>query len=373
MPWLLEYAAGALCVVLVLSDIFRTVLLPRPTHRALRLGPILGRSVGPLWRGLAGRMRSPRTRQTLRASLAPLLLVASILIWVAVLILGYAAMLHARRFDMQPPPGFGDALFHAGSAFTTIGFTSVHISGPSRVTVVLAGMTGLAGVTILATFILSVQSSLQDREVRVIQIGVITRAPPTGLALLVGIGRNDSHDRLAVVFRTWNDWAADVLQSHRANPILMHFRSAEEDCEWLAALGAVLDAASIVLAVADEDRMNAASSAAREFLLTGTHVLRQLAAIFRVEGGLDAAEPGPSRRCEARELDSVREALAKAGYAVTAGPEALDRLNRLRSAYLDDLCALAERFDVRIERNIAARGAGRGGPLQAGSGFDPAG
>jgi len=51
-------------------------------------------------------------------------------------------------------------------------------------------------------------------------------------------------------------------------------------------------------------------------------------------------EPGPSRRCEARELDGVREALAKAGYAVTAGPEALDRLNRLRSAYLDDLCAL---------------------------------
>jgi len=35
-------------------------------------------------------------------------------------------------------------------------------------------------------------------------------------------------DQLSALFRDWEQWAADVLHSHRANPTLLHFRSADE-------------------------------------------------------------------------------------------------------------------------------------------------
>jgi hypothetical protein len=77
----IEFLAGVALVLLVLSDIFRTILLPRPTHRALRLTPLLDQTLSPAWRWGASRIGVPRARQTLRASLGPLLMLLSILIW----------------------------------------------------------------------------------------------------------------------------------------------------------------------------------------------------------------------------------------------------------------------------------------------------
>jgi hypothetical protein len=351
MAFLIEYCVGIIVILTVLSDIFRTVLLPRPTHRALRLGPVLGRTLAPLWRRMAGRLRSPTARQTLRASLGPLLLVLSILIWVAALVLGYGLMLHARAFDMQPPPDLATSLYYAGSAFMTIGFTDLTIQGPSRVTVVLAGMTGLAGVTILATFILSVQSALQAREVPVIQLAAITKCPPSGLVLLTCVGRNDSHGRLADIFRTWSQWAATVLHDHRANPVLMNFRSADERCEWLAALGAILDAACLVIALVDRDGIEDGSALAREFLLVGSHAVTNLATIFRLEGGAEPSGTSPDP-CGPEEVAALRSALDASGYRLRPEDDSGAKLRELRGGYLSDLLALARQFDIAVDPRL---------------------
>ena len=49
----LELSAGIVIVALVLSDVFRSVVVPGATQRALRLGPMLGTAFLPLWRSLA--------------------------------------------------------------------------------------------------------------------------------------------------------------------------------------------------------------------------------------------------------------------------------------------------------------------------------
>ena len=352
-----EYLAGAVLVLIVLSDIFRTVLLPRPAHRALRLGPLLGMSLAPLWRRLARGFGTAARRQTFRASLGPLLLTMSILVWAGLLVAGYALMLHARAGDTRPTPDFLDALFEAGSAFVTIGFTDLQITGPSRIVVVLAGMTGLAGVTILATFILSVQASLQAREVLTIQLGATVKRPFTGLAILLALRHNNSHDLLPDLFRDWSRWSAGVLYSHHANPILIEFRSAEEDGEWLAALGALLDAATIVLAYMDGEKLVEEFSAAREFYLTGGHAVLELARLFAVDEADEERPEDPASDA------TIRDALEDAGYAISPAADSAERAARFRASYLGRLRALADEFDIRIEKDLLARPAENAGPL----------
>jgi hypothetical protein len=282
----------------------------------------------------------------------------SILVWAGLLVLGYALMLHARNFDLRPPPDFLDALYDAGSAFVTIGFTDLSISGPSRLVIVIAGMTGLAGVTILATYILSVQSSLQAREVLTIHLAATMTRPFTGLAILLALGRNNSHSRLPSLFLDWSRWSANVLYTHRANPILMEFRSTEEDGEWLAALGALLDAATIVLAYLDPKASVEEFSAAREFYLTGGHAVLELARLFGLGGaGDDPREHQPERD------EEIRRSLREAGYPVSDGDGSARKAAKFRSSYFGRLRALADAFDIRIERDLMAIPADEVGPL----------
>ena len=163
---MIEFVAGVGLVLLVLSDIFRTILLPRPTVRALPLSPLLGRLFVPLWFKATERIKSTRLRQTARASLAPLLIILALLFWVALLVFGYGLMIHADSKDIGPAADLAETVYLAGSAFFTLGVGNSIVSGPARFLVVLAGLSGLASVTIGATFLLTVQQALHRRDRR---------------------------------------------------------------------------------------------------------------------------------------------------------------------------------------------------------------
>jgi hypothetical protein len=150
-------------------------------------------------------------------------------------------MIHADSKDIGPAADLAETVYLAGSAFITLGVGNSIVSGPARFLVVLAGLSGLASVTIGATFLLPVQQALHRREVL-----VLSTLSVAGL-ILETYGLNEAPDALAELFRDWEKWAADVLHSHRADPVLAHFRSTDEDGEWLAVFGAVLDVAALLL------------------------------------------------------------------------------------------------------------------------------
>ena len=101
---LIEFVGGLVLVLVILADIFRSVLLPRPTHRALRLGPLLGATLAPAWRRIAVRIQLRTARQTFRASLGPLLLVFSISLPIQ------TSTMMAQRSATKPMPARGSAL-----------------------------------------------------------------------------------------------------------------------------------------------------------------------------------------------------------------------------------------------------------------------
>ena len=335
----MEFAIGFAIVALVLSDIFRTILLPRPTHRALRLAPIIGEVVVPAWLRVARRFSSPNTRQTIRGSLGPFLLLASLFIWLMALFLGFGLMMHATGEAVQPRADLVDSIYHAASNFLTLGMAPSTATGLAQVVTVASGMVGLSSVTVVATFLLSVQTELNDREVLVLRTEVAAGRPPTGLALLETIGRTGMTDELASLFRDWEHWAARVLHTHRANPILIQFRSADEDGEWLAVFGAVLDAASLLCATVESKGAEGGGAAARLFLAMGSRTARTLAELLYLEVVEDPAD----RPLDTVEFREVRRRLAAAGYAVTndetAAAADFDEMARRYRRHIGTLCS----------------------------------
>jgi hypothetical protein len=345
----LEFVAGAGLLVVLLSDIFRTVLLPRPTRHALRLAPVVAGAVAPAWLRAAGMLASADSRQAFRGSLGPMLLVVTLLVWVGGLFLAFGTMLHAFADRLAPPATFGDGVYYAASAFLTLGVAPATASGAARVIAVAAGLVGLATVTVLVTFILSVQNEITRREVLVLRTEVSTGRPPTGLALLETYARSGMVDQLAGTFRNWEEWAADVLHSHRANPVLAHFRSADEDGEWLAVFGAVLDAAALLLATVEHKQIEGAVSAARLLLAMGSRTVSDLADIFRLQPETEFARPDAI----ASEVRRGREWLAQCGYAVVPDEEgSIAKAHELFQHYQPQLAALCRELHIPTARHL---------------------
>ncbi len=332
-----EGLAGAGLVGTVLSDVFRSVVVPRPTTGRLRLGPVLGSSA--LRAVLAWTRRRPRQRQSLLGALGPVLLVTSMLVWVALMILGYGLLLHALGAGLRPVPSLGDALYGAGSVFLTTGLNGQEaVSDGVRLLTAAAALSGLAVVTLVVTFLLQVQTALHRRESLVLRLGVRTGPRPSGAGILLAHARLGGEGEAALrgFFGEWETWIADVLLTHRAFPVLAYFRSTDEECEWLAALGAVLDAAALVSAL---DHHGAAEHA-RLCCRLGTRLTTELAAQFGLRAPM---APGLTEAAFQEALGGLRQA----GYAAgPGGGTAWADFQALRSRYMPPLLAVTDRFGI---------------------------
>ena len=74
------------------------------------------------------------------------------------------------------------------------------------------------------------------------------------------------------MFVEWERWAAEVLDSHVAYPLLGFFRSSHDNLSWISALGTVLDAASLVLTTIT----GVPRGEAKLFKRVGTHLVEDI-------------------------------------------------------------------------------------------------
>jgi len=80
-------------------------------------------------------------------------------------------------------------------------------------------------------------------------------------------------DALPSLYTSWEEWSADVAESHTTYPVLLLFRSPEPWFSWLLGLLAVLDSAAMHLALSP----STASSQARLCLRMGFTLLNRIA------------------------------------------------------------------------------------------------
>jgi hypothetical protein len=246
---MLEITLGVTLVALILYDVFSGIVVPRSTSPVLRLAPFL--VFGILWPAYL-RVVSLRPlrkwRYELLSVFAPLTFAIVMLVWLGMMILGYAFILYGMRMDMRPPiADFPEALYFAGTSVLTLGFGDVVALGPqARVVVLIAAITGLTFMALEVSNLFTLQSLVQQREQVVNSIISRSGAPASGVVILLRYKELNILPALNSSFLQWENWIASILESHRAYNMLLFFRSTNRTESWVSVLGAMLDAATLL-------------------------------------------------------------------------------------------------------------------------------
>src|SRR5262249_55366492 len=85
-------------------------------------------------------------------------------------------------------------------------------------------------------------------EFRISLLDAHAGSPPTAGALLVRHPPNRRARRLTAILAEWENWSAELLETHLSYPVLAYYRSQHEEQSWVAALTVILDACALVLA-----------------------------------------------------------------------------------------------------------------------------
>jgi hypothetical protein len=335
MGQVLEGTVGGVLVALVLLDVFLSVVVPRRAPRAGRRLRVTGYVVPGLWAGwrwVGLRMASAERREVFLGTFGALIVIVLLIAWVAGLVVGYGLLIDAVRAQLRPEPeGFGTSLYFAGTSMLTLGFGDVvAVGGFARLVALVAAATGLGLFALVITLLFTLYGSFQRREVAVVVLEAGAGAPPSGVTLLETYAVAGILDDLPRVFREWQSWAAEVLDSHLAYPVLAYFRSSHDNDSWISSLGAVMDASTLVLTTI-KDGPKGWAKLSRS---VGGHCLEDLVAYFGLQS---EAEVGVERT----EFDEARRRLQRAGFVLEDADRSWDNFVRLRREYAGRVNALA--------------------------------
>ncbi|HKW45381.1 MAG TPA: potassium channel family protein [Candidatus Eremiobacteraceae bacterium] len=329
--------AGAFVVALILYDIFLTVLVPRPASRFGRLSARYIPLAWRYWRSAGLAMRDTNRRDAFLGVFAPFGVISLLALWELSLIVGFALVLFGLHDQVRPAlTTFGDAMYFAGTSFITIGFGDfVGTTMASRLLSLAAGATGLGTTAVVLTYVFLMFGAYQRREVRVTMVDVRAGAPPSGVAFLVTHAELDIRSSMPATFVDIQAWAAEIMDTHLAYPMLFYFRSSHDHASWVAALGAVLDAATLlVTAVSDEP-----TGQASLLVDAGTHAMHDIADYFGmpISGGAGV---------ERSEFVDARARLGGAGYALRDEEASWNAFCSFRSRYAESLNSIARYWAI---------------------------
>ena len=318
----IEGVLGFLLAGLTLRDVFDTAVVPGRVHGSLKISRRLTFLGLPVWKRFS--------RRGVGVDFAPTMLVATFVVWMLFLVLGFGLMAHAlRRFFEPALTTLSEGLYVAGSALATIGLGNSAAHGPAAVVVVGAGLCGLAVMTMAVTYLLEVQGHIAARDVGVLKISTTAGDPPSAIAVLERYAQLGCEDELTDILRDGRNWCATVLQSHASHPSLIYFRTTGTGAGWPAVLGALTDLALIIQLLLDRGPGYGPSILARE------EAQRLAQDVVR----LLALEPAPAETPHA-EVEALCHRLAAAGYTLRADRD-VPRFASERAKHASAIDALA--------------------------------
>jgi hypothetical protein len=273
--------------------------------------------VNKIFRLAAGAADDYRGRDRVRSGQASAILLASLVAWLGVALIGYWLLMWPLVRG-----GIGTAFSTAGSSMFTLGFAEPS-GAPPAVVVFAAAVTGLVIVTLQIAYLPSLYAAFNRRETEVTLLNARAGVPSWGPELLVrthyalGTGVS-SLDTLPALYAQWERWAADVTESHTTYIPLVRFRSPRPLSSWVTALLAVLDSAALYLALSPG---SAPAVPARLCLRSGFVCFREVAQAmgFTVP---DEPVPGGQIALSYQEFLDAVERLREVDFPIERDPEA---------------------------------------------------
>jgi hypothetical protein len=320
--------AGLLLILSVLLDAFETVVLPRRVQRHFRISAWFYPRTWIPWRRISSRIKSRSQRENFLGYFGPLSLIFLLALWAAGLIVGFALLQYGAGGHLrlnQEPLTFGRLLYHSGETFFTLGYGDIiPSSGVARALSVLEAGMGFGFLGIVIGYLPTIYSSFSRREIEISLLDARAGSPPTAAELLMRLGSSPRQDVLDQVFRDWERWAAELLESHLSYPALSFFRSQHNNQSWLGALTTILDTTALVIAGVE----GIASEQAKITFAIARHASVDLAQVVKAR-----YDPETPDRLSAAELARLRQVLAERGVRLREGVEAEQKLAQLRALY----------------------------------------
>jgi hypothetical protein len=240
---------GLVLVVFTLVDAISTLVVARGLTARWRPTRQFYWATWYLWRGLGRRLKG-RRQESFLSAYAPLTLLALLALWLVGLLVGWSLVYVAGRGSLEGAGGYASLLYYSGTCLFTLGFGDILAqSAPLRLAALAEAGTGVATMALAISYLPTLYASYGRRESR-----LLTLDDPSGTRIqpsaIIGIwAPGGDVDRLYRFFGEWENWTADILESHVSFPMLALFRSQHRGQSWITALGVVLDAAAMTCAV----------------------------------------------------------------------------------------------------------------------------
>ena len=359
---ILQLSLAASLISLALFDVFQTVVVPRWTSRRWRIAPHLIEVLWHFWLFVAERLRDKRRRDDWLGTFAPLSVIVILIAWVGALTCGYGLIIYTLRDQVnEHPTTFAGSCYIAGTSFLTIGYGDyVPATNLMRFIFLTAAAAGLATFALVISWLFTLYQSFARREALVLTLDARAGSPPSGVMLLQTYAALEMTGELHPTFSAWEFWTADMLDSHLAFPLLPFFRSSHDDQSWISAMGAVLDAATLVISTVESapqgEKLGLGS--AHMMYRLGCHAVTDLSNYFRLRLPRklrEYKEGVPHPGVENHEWLAARRALQKAGYSLKPSEESWQDFAEKRAAYAWQLNNLAKLFAAAPSQWIGDR------------------
>lgn len=244
---------GSLLVLLLASDVFLTVF-----HSRGRGGPVSRRHNRLLWAMLRRLARGSHSPALLSLG-GPVMVVATIAMWVLLLVTGFALIFYPWVATFLVSPGslrtpWAEALYYSAYTAATLGFGDVVANSEAlRLITTLEAFGGFALLSVSMTYFLSVYRQLIVMQSLAADIsGLFASGGPERV---VDFAREEGHEVLARWSEQLSRGLSTVLLSHFQYPVLHYFWAKKPSRALPVQLGPLLGLRRLVLE-ADSPPMN---------------------------------------------------------------------------------------------------------------------
>ncbi|MFZ0882348.1 MAG: ion channel [Candidatus Acidiferrales bacterium] len=344
---ILPAVVGLIIIGVILLEAFETIILPRRVARWFRLTRAFYISMWVPTRAFAHLIRSTKKRETFLSFFGPLSLLILFALWAALLIIGFGFLYYGNTPQDPSRPSLETCFYLSGTTFFTLGLGDVtpHTSAERILAIFESGL-GFGFLALIISYLPVIYQAFSKREVSIVLLDARAGSPPTAAELLRRHSGPHGAEALQRLFRDWERWSAELLESHISYPVVSYFRSQHSNESWLAALTAILDSTALLISTSDDP-------CARQARLTFAmcrHTIVDLSQVFFAQPRRSVVDRLPSS-----ELVRLREALAESGFQLRADDASTKKLNDLRELYEPYLNALSHYLYVDLPPWVLAK------------------
>ena len=296
--------AGTAVFAVVWAVVVFSIVLPRGQSGPGRLSTSTTRAVRIFFGSIARLTKSYERKDTILAPVGPVAVLAQLIVWLGLFATAFVLMIVTYTHHL------GTAIAQVGAALFTLGLAR-SVAATNDTITTIAGATGFVVIALQIAYLPSLYAAFNRREVLTTMLTSRAGEPAWGPEILIRHQLVGITDALPDFYASWEQWAAEVSESHVSYPVLLLFRSPDPWSSWVLSLLAVMDAAAMQLAL-QPDR---APSQARMCLRMGYVALRRISSSL---GWRFDDDPMPDNPIELTvgEFTAAVELLERSGFPV---------------------------------------------------------